>query len=38
MCTCVLNIKFLRLNLWLEEVCTDDTNIANDEAQLTKKA
>ena len=31
-CTCLPSIKFVRLNLWLEEVCTDHTNTnANDD-------
>ena len=35
---CVPNMKFLCLNLWLREVCTDDasdTNDANNEARWT---
>ena len=31
MCMCIPNMKFLCLNLWLGEVCTDDAN--NDDAQ-----
>ena len=26
MCICILNMEFLRLNLWLGEVCTDNAN------------
>ena len=26
MCICVSNMKFVYLNLWLGEVCTDDAN------------
>ena len=34
---CILNMKFLCLTLWQEEVCTDDDD-ANDDAQSMYKA
>ena len=29
-CICIPNMKFLCLNLWLEEVCSDDANADNE--------